>query len=232
MSKCGEHIDYSKYKISDIVIGLIVFIPFLAFLFVIGGLEWGESFAISLVLAIVIGIVVIIQENNRQLIKNECEEKRELFFLKHQVPRHCKQFEYFGGYSNLSERQSLYLWVEHGFMNILPMKVDAIKYQIPIKDIVSFSTKGDLRLETEIEGNDPSLIGTMIAEQLFGTAAAIKSNQQIPKIKNVDERKTIINANIDGESKFIIFEKADVYNYLLETIPEKELSYVSMKNNN
>lgn len=43
------------------------------------------------------------------------------------------------------------------------------------------------------------------------------------------EKRTIINADIDGKNCFIFFKKGDLYNYLLEHLPEKEQSFVAMR---
>lgn len=70
------------------------------------------------------------------------------------------------------------------------------------------------------------LIGTMITEGIFGTAAAMKRERHI--VVNKDNSRTIIKANISKKDCFILFEKSDLYYYLLDEIPEKEQSFVSM----
>jgi len=225
--KCGELTKKPEKGTGSLIGGAYgCLLPIVWFVLLGSASSGGKAFMISFVVVSVLLVPLVISNNKNHEKSLFQEQGRTSFFRKHGVPSQCGQFTYFSGHPKLSGKQSLYLWIQQEYLNMLPVKEYTAKYQIPIKEIISFTTKGDLKLETEIEGNDSSIIGTMVAEELFGTAAAMRANQKIPKIINVDERKTIINARIDGENKFILFEKADVYNYLLENIPEKEISFV------
>ena len=79
---------------------------------------------------------------------------------------------------------------------------DREKYTIQLSDINFYSVKGNVRQEVETTGGDASL------------------------------GETIINAMIDDGIKFIFFEGAKLYNYLLEYLPEKEQSFVVMNKQN
>jgi len=142
------------------------------------------------------------------------------------LPIDCLDFQYLSGYNKISEKGIVNIWIKEEALNFLSK--NRAKYQIPLSDINFYSTKGDIRQEVENVGGDATLGETIMAEGMLGTAAAMRRNQVIQNIETIDERKTIINATIDGEISFIFFEGAELYNYLLESLPEKEQSFVAM----
>ncbi|MDR7856059.1 hypothetical protein [Tissierella sp.] len=113
-------------------------------------------------------------------------------------------------------------------MHLLYIGETEHKKTIPIKDIHFYAIKGDLKQEMEDRNKPKSNIDTMMAENLLGTAAAMKQNQVLQNIKTIDERKVIIKAMIGNKNTYIFFEGAGLYNYLLENLPEKEQSFVAM----
>jgi hypothetical protein len=155
------------------------------------------------------------------------EEQRIKNFLKsNNAPLDCKWFSYISGHPYLKGPCNLYVWRDDESLNLLS---ETETHKIPLDAIKYYSIKGDIRQETEYKGKGMSTTDTMITEGLFGTAAAMKRNQATPIIKTIDERRTIINADIEGKNCFIFFKKGDLYNYLLEHLPEKEQSFVTMQ---
>lgn len=159
----------------------------------------------------------IIQEN----------QKKQTLLEEYGLPIDCTPYKYLSGYNNIMGKNQMYVWVEDDDLNLLTSEGRS-KYQIPLEDINFYAIKGDVKQETETKGGDATLGETIIAEGLFGTAAAMKRNQVSQEVKIIDERKTIINIDIDGKVNFIFFEGAGLYNYLLENLPEKEQSFVAM----
>lgn len=96
-------------------------------------------------------------------------------------------------------------------------------------NILFFTIKGSTKTNTRILGSDTGAINTMITEGILGTAAAMKNIQPISNIHTIDERHTILKVKINNSDTFIVFQKGDLYDYLLERIPEKEQSFIEMK---
>lgn len=160
-------------------------------------------------------------------IQNENKKKQSLL-EQYDMPIDCPTYQYLSGYNGIPNKSTASVWIKENILNILSNDESRQKYQIHINSINFYSIKGDVRQETETTGGDMTVGETVIAEGLLGTAAAMKKNQVIQNIKTIDERKTIINVNINDENNFIFFEGAELYHYLLENIPEKEQSFVSM----
>lgn len=158
--------------------------------------------------------------------KEDAKKGIEDFLKSNDAPPDCKWFSYISGHPYLKGPCNLYVWRNDEFLNLLS---ETEKHKIQLDRIKYYAIKGDLRQAMEYKGKGLSTSDTMITEGLFGTAAAMKRNQVMPQIKNIDERRTIINADIDGKNCFIFFEKGDLYNYLLEYLPEKEQSFVAMR---
>lgn len=179
-------------------------------------------------------------------IENEKNEKleREFISIKENEYGHKKllqdhfglpidspQFKYIKGHNFITNDSDVSVWHDNGFLNILyNNEVDAQKYTIPLSDVNYFAVKGDIKQESELHGGNATIGQTMLAENLFGTAAAIKASQAIQSLKTIDQRKTIINYSVDGQERFMFFEGAELYSYLLQEVPEKEQSFVVMKN--
>lgn len=158
--------------------------------------------------------------------KIDAKKTEEDFLSSHNAPSDCKRFSYLSGYPYLKGPCNLYVWRDDEYLNLLS---ETEKHKIPLNGIKYYAIKGDIRQETENKGKGLSITDTMVTEGLFGTAAAMKRNQVTPQIKTIDERRTIINADIEGKNCFIFFKKGDLYNYLLEHLPEKEQSFVAMR---
>lgn len=167
-----------------------------------------------------------VDEENK-ITETENKEKQSLL-EKYGLPINCPQYKYISGYDKISNKGKIYIWVKENVMNLLVGEKDMNKYQIPLSDINFYSVKGDVRQETENIGGNATLGETVVAEGMLGTAAAIIKNQVVQNIKTIDERKTIINATMDDKNSFIFFEGADLYNYLLENLPEKEQSFIAL----
>lgn len=180
---------------------------------------WG---VIIILLAVFI-IGNIINDDQRKINQKRAMED---FLKSNDAPQDCKWFSYISGYPNLKVPCNLFIWRDDDFLYLLS---ETKRHKIPLNEIDYYAIKGDIRQETGHKGKGVSLSDTMITEGLFGTAAAMKRNQEIPQIKIVDERRTIINANIDDKNCFIFFKTGDLYNYLLEQLPEKEQSFVTMR---
>lgn len=164
-------------------------------------------------------------ENEKQRVVNK---EKESLLENYGLPMNCPKYKYLSGHDKISNKYKIHVWVKKDILNLLVGNEDKQKYQIHLSDINFYSIKGDIRQEVENKGEDMTVAETIVAEGMFGTAAAMKRNQVVQDIKNIDERKTIINAIVDGKNSFIFFEGPDLYNYLLETIPEKEQSFVVM----
>lgn len=169
------------------------------------------------------------QKLDKENTRTEYENKKKQFLLEqYDLPIDCPTYQYLSGYNGIPNKSTVNVWVKENILNILSGDENKQRYQIPINSIKFYSIKGDMRQETETTGGDMTLGEMVVAEGLLGTAAAMKKNQVLQDTKTIDERKTIINATIEGENKFIFFEGAELYNYLLETIPGKEQSFVAM----
>lgn len=195
-----------------------------------------ESFWGTIAFMVIAAFVIILWEKSKtekeesvknEILKKENDYKNELY-RKYRLPVDCVKYKHAGGYSKFPNGRWVHVWRENDFLNLLSNKEEIEKHQIPLSDIKFYSVKGDVRQETETTGGNATVAETVMAEGLLGTAAAIKKNQPQQTTKTIDERKTIINATIELENKFIFFEGADLYNYLLENIPEKEQSFVAM----
>lgn len=144
------------------------------------------------------------------------------------LPIDCPSFKYLNGYSKISDKALVNAWVSTSKLNLLVQGNEIQKYEIPLENINFYTVKGDISQEMETKGGNLSVGETMMTEGLFGTATAMKRNQVVQNIKTIDQRKTIINAIVDEKNSFIFFEGAELYNYLLENIPEKEQTFITM----
>lgn len=169
------------------------------------------------------------EKEEKELKEKQEKEAKEQLLIDYSLPIDCKRFRHAGGYNKFPNGRWLYVWRDDKHLNLLSNKESIEKHQISLSNINFYSVKGDVRQETETKGGNATVGETMMAEGLLGTAAAMRKNQAVQNIKTIDERKTIINATIDGKNSFIFFEGADLYKYLLEQIPEKEQSFVAMQ---
>ncbi len=172
------------------------------------------------------------KEEEKERLDNDEKNKANKRYSEYGCPQNSNQFTYLSGLPGITETYSIFVWRDNCFLNFLIDSSLVHKIQIPLTDIRYFSLKGDLRQETELIGEIRRMTTGefVIAEGLFGAAATInRNNQTISNIKNIDERKTIINATINGKDRFIVFETGALYNYLLEQIPEKEQLFVNMQ---
>jgi hypothetical protein len=196
------------------------------------GFFWTVAFFIGIIFTI--WGVHIERRNAGEKIREENHKKEKENSIKQSLletyglPIDCPSFQYLNGYSSIPNKASVNIWVGENSLNLLINGEDIQKYQVPIDNINFYSVKGDMKQEMETKGGNMSVGGTVIAEGMLGTAAAMKKNQVVQNIKTIDERKTIINAIVDGKNSFIFFDGADLYNYLLENLPEKEQSFVAM----
>ena len=110
---------------------------------------------------------------------------------------------------------------------------------IPVSDIQYFAKEGDVQYTSKISGGGgggSSISGAIIGGLIAGDAGAIiGSRQKIEEIKTetqtFDSRKTVIRFYKDSEIRSWTFDGFEVYNYLLKTIPEKDLITINLSNN-
>jgi len=166
-------------------------------------------------------------QKEREAFKAKANQKE--YLEKHGFFSESRPFNYISGIPGYQQKQALFVMADNNSLKFLD-KNDNM-FTLPISDVNFYSIKGDLKTITEFVGGKKQGVGTtMVTEGVFGTAAAMKGNKQpLSNVKTVDERRTIINADIDGENTFVFFHKGDLYNYLLERIPQKEQSFLTMQ---
>lgn len=181
----------------------------------------------------VLFVVIVVQLNEkRKVLESQKTEtmKKQNIQNTYGVPiDKIQTSKYFKGLKDIPENSTINVWIKDNMLNLMRDGETTISHQIQLENINFYTIKGDVKQELETKGGNQSVAGTMITEGLFGTAAAMKKNQPTQNLKTIDERKTIINATIDGKDTFIFFEGADLYNYLLENIPEKEQSFIAIQ---
>ena len=216
-----------------IIIGVMVFTT--KILTSIGVDESTASiFGFIALVATVVGLIVWSKKeeekeiHEKQELHNKEYDRKRKMLTDYNMPIDCKRFRHASGYAKIPNGRWVNLWKDGEYLNLLTDKGGVEKHRIPLSDISFYSIKGDVRQETETTGGDATVAETVMAEGMLGTAAAMRRNQVIQNIETIDERKTIINAIIDGKSSFMFFEGAELYNYLLESLPEKEQSFVAM----
>lgn len=143
-------------------------------------------------------------------------------------PTDIDEYKYIRGYKFIPDSTWLYVWISENKMIFLEDGVHSKKYDLSIGNINYYTLKGDLKQITRLVGGNSSPIWTSMLEESMGTAVAMQDNQVVPVIQNVDDRMTIINATIEKEDSFIFFEDGNLYEYLLQNIPQKEQSFVAM----
>lgn len=199
--------------------------------------EWfGISNKIVLILWYVLGAIFLMWgiHIEKRIADKSYREKEEEFKkeqelnTKYGLPRERKEFEYLKGLDGIPNENMLNVWIGEKDLCILLNSDEITNYQIPFTDINFYSIKGDLKQELGATGKKNSDIETMMTEGMLGTAVAMKKNQTAQSLITIDERRTIINAIIDGKNSYIFFRGSDLYNYLLENLPEKEQSFVAM----
>lgn len=219
-----------------LLIVLVILVGILAGFLIELGVD--ESIAgttsIAIFVMVIVGLLVWAdkdeqkREEENRILKVIERDKKQKLLKKYGLPIDCKRFRHAGGYNKFPNGRWLYVWKENSCLSFLSDGEMIEKHKIPLSDINFYSIKGDIRQETETTGGKATLGETVMAEGLLGTAAAMKKNQVIQNIKTIDERKTIINVDMDNEDSFIFFEGAGLYDYLLENIPGKEQSFVAM----
>ena len=178
-------------------------------------------------LVVFIGVIIVVAYVSNSDTPGKIEKKEKDFKMKNQLPENSKTYKYIRGFPAISNNSDVIIWNDSEKLYIFHDE-NRDNIEISLNDINYYAIKGDLGQEFISNGKKVSAIDSAITEGIFGTAAAMKQNQSAPIIKNIDERKTIINATVNKKETFIFFEGAELYNYLLENIPEKEQSFVAM----
>lgn len=186
-------------------------------------------FGIMIAFLMVFFMIYTMSQGQKEREALQAKKTQEEYLEKHGFPPESKLFNYISGIPGYKQAQALFVTADNTGLKFLDENDNM--FILPISDINFYSIKGDLKTVTEFVGGKSQGVGTtMVTEGLFGTAAAMKGNKQpLSNVKTVDERRTIINADIDGENTFIFFNKGDLYNYLLERIPQKEQSFLTMQ---
>lgn len=163
-------------------------------------------------LIVSIFIVIVITINTKKEKKEEDERNLK---SKNDIPCETKKYKCIRGLKYINENDIVFVWIKQDDMCVFSERND-VKIEIPFLSINYYTVKGNLTQELE-------------KKTITGFDSGISAmNKLSPDIKTIDERKTIINATIENKNVFIFFEGADLYDYLLENIPEKEQSFVAM----
>jgi hypothetical protein len=186
-------------------------------------------FMLGLSLLIIIGLRSLSEKEKKERERIKAMQDQKEYLKEHGFPPESKPFNYISGIPGYKQAQALFVTADNTGLKFLDENDNM--FILPISDVNFYSIKGDLKTVTEFVGGKSQGVGTtMVTEGVFGTAAAMKGNKQpLSNVKTVDERRTIINADIDGENTFVFFHKGDLYNYLLERIPQKEQSFMTMQ---
>lgn len=138
-------------------------------------------------------------------IKNIIDNNFNSLHNKYKVPQNaiqtykCKGHPQIDCYGIMSSASFFYLWADDFNLYMLcsnKMNVDKYKtvYEIPIQRIISFSLKHDIEHGTNISREG-----------------------------KIDKSQTVLEFMYNGAARFMFFDSS-VYNYLLHTIPGKEIS--------
>jgi len=119
--------------------------------------------------------------------------------------------------------------------NITPKSV--LLLSIPISCIQYFTKDGDVQYTTKVSGGGgggSSISGAVIGGLVAGsTGAIIGSRGKIGSIYSTTEKhdtsKTILVFKNGSALETIVFKGHDMYNFLFNEIPEKDLLYVQLK---
>lgn len=182
---------------------------------------WGLFF-IALFVGLCALIVWAYYEKYKDWRQPFVDKQNTLILLQKYGCSHDKKFIYISGIPGFPEHDYLWIWKDKDILKVQSSSEKTAN--IPIKDIIFYSLKGDLRADTQFIKSKNSTGGTSIVEGLLGTAAAMRNAQTMSKTVSIDERRTIVKVILDGVDRFIVFERGDLYNFLLEIIPEKEES--------
>lgn len=110
---------------------------------------------------------------------------------------------------------------------------------IPVDQIICFYKEGDVQYTTKVSGGGgggSSLTGALVGGLIAGeTGAIIGSRKKNKEIKSTvvtahNDRKVVIRYNENGSVKILSREdkEFEIYDYLLEKIPEKDLLTIQM----
>lgn len=160
--------------------------------------------------------------------QNEEAQERERLLEQYGMPLDCNRFRHLGGYNKFPNGRWLHIWKDSNYLNFLSLIEPIEKSQISLIDIHFYTIKGDVKQEVKNTGGNATLAETVIAEGMLGTAAAMKKNQVIQTSETIDERKTIIHAKVADKDSYLFFQGPELYNYLLDRLPEKEQTFVAM----
>ncbi len=186
-------------------------------------------FWITIIVSVVFGMIFVIDKGKKEDERAKATKDEQKYLQEHGCVSDTGLFQYISGLFGYAHEQTLYVWTKDD--NIYFLDKNNNKFTLPMENVNFYSIKGDMKTETEFTGGSSQSVGTtMVTEGLFGTAAAMKGNKQpLANVKTVDDRRTIINADINGINTFIFFHRGELYNYLLERMPAKEQSFLSMQ---
>ena len=185
-------------------------------------------FGIILLLIVVTSLIIWALYEKYKLWREPIDKlNSEINFLKQYGCPYSQPYIYASGFPDVAGRKDMWAWKDNDELKFL-QGTGEIKI-IHCEDVLFFTVRGGLKTNTQNTNRNSGTLYTSLTEGLFGTAAAMKNSQIISNVYTFDERHTILKVKIDNSVKFIVFEKGDLYNYLLEQIPEKEQSFVEMQ---
>lgn len=193
-----------------------------------------ENFGVVIFILIIFVIVVmalIAYDPEKGRLKRELESLEsnnlERFMMEHQIPYYSPKYTYLSGIDGEIDKDS-FVFVNGSGLNIILYKENTMGYKIPIDDIHFYTIKGDITQDMIKKDGQP--VSTAGAFLTFGAMGAVIANQRNaaldPKLNITDQRITIIKANLNGKETFIVFDKPDLYNYLIKALPQKEQSFI------
>lgn len=131
-------------------------------------------------------------------------------------------------YNSQIKNKELVTWLEGGFINFVnrDYKNDIGLIKINLDAIMCFSRFGDFYTSLNISGGDSSYGKAALGYLIAGAAGAIvASRNALSSYTEVhDKRETILFINDGDEEKYIFFEP-NFYDFLMHSIPGKEINH-------
>jgi hypothetical protein len=132
------------------------------------------------------------------------------------------------GYDSILTGKSLVVWKDNKYLNLInsSYKEDIGLFKINLDKLYCFSRYGDFYTTLSVSGGDTSFGGAAIGYALAGGVGAILASRNPIKGETTvhDNRETIIIFYDDYTLKYIFFEPK-FYDYLMHTIPNKEINH-------
>lgn len=184
---------------------------------------------------------------NKEQYDEEIELKHELY-IKYNIPVNLEilengfdssvYIECLTDWNGFISNKKYGVWYDGNMLKFLCIKPEKY-FEINLNNINFYRLSGERKYITNVSGGGgggSSLGGAIIGGAVAGGAGAIiGSRKKIKDIKTttttIDNRKTTLSINYNGEEKYLVFNSAVLAEILSVKCPQKDFEIVKMKSN-